>query len=196
MCIHACMCAHGVSMCMHAVHLAWNCACLLLSVSVGTRTQIYTLRIWALELCTGTSAGIFFRLQPSHKFTASILMTSVSYATEARLKASGLTYDQLLDKDKKLGQHETPYGPLVKSFEVEEEPEVGASAAAKATYAGIDYICPMALLWQLCSPSTTRKSLCASKATILSAPLGHAFDTSILPLEPPVKAFPSSKSDQ
>ena len=38
--------------------------------------------------------------------------------------------------------------------------------------------------------------MCATNPTTTSCPSGHAFDTLIDPLEPPVKSTPSKRSDQ
>ena len=58
------------------------------------------------------------------------------------------------DIDYALGDTDTPYGPVVKSFEVEQEPAKDAApAAAMPPKLNIRYLCPMALLWLLCSSS-------------------------------------------
>ena len=55
----------------------------------------------------------------------------ICYATQAEL--GDRTYMQLKYKDQKLAEVHTPYGHLVKSFQVEQEPQKDEPAAAEPT---------------------------------------------------------------
>jgi hypothetical protein len=61
-------------------------------------------------------------------------------------KNTAATYRRLKKLDVDLGNIDTPYGTLIKTWEV-------AKTAAEDTYHKIAYLCPMALLYHLCSMS-------------------------------------------
>ena len=85
--------------------------------------------------------------------TSAAAMDRVSYAAAASVVPDGLTAYQLQKVDYAFEKTETPYGPLFKELEAEQEPLPDMSAAAPTQYIKIKYVCPFALLWLLCTES-------------------------------------------
>jgi hypothetical protein len=91
---------------------------------------------------------------------------AASFAEEDRVHEE-IMYRLLNKVDADLAKIDTPYGTLVKSWQVANiAPGGTAAAAAEPDYFKIEYVCPMALLYHLCSMSAAflRKLQAACRA--------------------------------